>query len=170
MGLLRDNNMSSQLLLLIFTLLCLAVSLIADRKKTAMGLKKGVRMFLNILPSFITVLILVSAALAFISPDIISRWLGKGSGALGFMIAAAVGSISLIPGFVAYPLGAILVKNGVSYSIIAVFITTLMMVGIVTLPLEARYFGWRVSITRNVLSFIGAIVIGIAMGLLWGIV
>ncbi|OFX26030.1 MAG: hypothetical protein A2041_08450 [Bacteroidetes bacterium GWA2_31_9b] len=51
-----------------------------------------------------------------------------------------------------------------SYPIIGVFITTLMMVGILTLPLEIKYFGARVAVLRNILYFIGAIVIGIVIG------
>jgi uncharacterized membrane protein YraQ (UPF0718 family) len=162
--------MSSQIILLIFTTLFVAVSFLVDRKKTAAGLKKGAGMFIHILPSFLTVLVLVSVVLAYVSPETITRWLGKGSGGLGFISAAIIGSISLIPGFVAYPLGAILVKNGVGYPVLSVFITTLMMVGIVTLPLEARFFGWRVAASRNILSFFGALIIGIAMGLLWGVI
>jgi hypothetical protein len=69
------------------------------------------------------------------------------------------------PGFIAFPLGAILVRSGVSYQVVAVFITTLMMVGILTLPLEAKYFGWRVSILRNALSFAGALLVGLLMGI-----
>ncbi|MBP7902537.1 MAG: hypothetical protein KA015_06955, partial [Spirochaetes bacterium] len=77
------------------------------------------------------------------------------------------GSIALIPGFVAYPMAGVLVKNGVSYPVISVFITTLMMVGILTLPIEKKFFGWKVSITRNILSFIAAVAIGSAMALIW---
>jgi uncharacterized membrane protein YraQ (UPF0718 family) len=80
------------------------------------------------------------------------------------MIAAILGSISLIPGFIAFPLAAILLKNGAAYNIVAVFITTLMMVGILTLPIEIKYFGVRVSILRNALSFIGALIIGLIIG------
>jgi len=46
-----------------------------------------------------------------------------------------------------------------------VFITTLMMVGITTLPVESRYFGWKIALYRNGLSFIGALVVGLLMGL-----
>ena len=68
--------------------------------------------------------------------------------------------------FFAYPLAGILVKSGVSYSVIAVFITTLMMVGILTLPLEAKYFGLKTAIIRNALYFVGAIIIGLIIGLI----
>jgi uncharacterized membrane protein YraQ (UPF0718 family) len=39
------------------------------------------------------------------------------------------------------------------------------MVGVLTLPLEAKYFGLKISIIRNVLSFIGALVIGLVIGI-----
>jgi uncharacterized membrane protein YraQ (UPF0718 family) len=67
--------------------------------------------------------------------------------------------------FITYPLAAILLKSGVSYRVLAVFITTLLMVGVLTLPLEAKYFGLKVSVIRNVLSFIGALIIGLAIGI-----
>jgi uncharacterized membrane protein YraQ (UPF0718 family) len=92
------------------------------------------------------------------------RWLGRNSGMTGISIAALTGSISLIPGFIAYPLAAILLKSGVSYGVLAVFITTLMMVGIVTLPLEAKYYGLKTALLRNGLSFLGALIIGILVG------
>jgi hypothetical protein len=44
--------------------------------------------------------------------------------------------------------------------------TTLMMVVVVTLPLEIRYFGRRVAITRNVLNFFAAVAIGLLVGLI----
>ena len=162
--------MLSFLILIIFTIICIIISFILDRKKTLSGIKKGLKMFLNILPTLFTILILVSILLFLTPKEVLTKWLGKESGAFGMIIAAIIGSISLIPGFIAFPLGAILIKNGVSYSVIAVFVTTLMMVGIVTLPLESKYFGWKVSITRNIFSFIGAIIIGLAIGFVWRIV
>jgi hypothetical protein len=46
--------------------------------------------------------------------------------------------------------------------------TTLMMVGVVTLPLEIRYFGKRAALTRNILNFVAAVIIGLAVGLILG--
>jgi uncharacterized membrane protein YraQ (UPF0718 family) len=132
-----------------------------------LAIKKGLKMFVGILPSFITVLILVSLLLAWLPQDMITHWLGKSSGLWAYPIAAIAGSIFLIPAFIAYPLGGLLIRIGVSYSVIAIFITTLMMVGIITLPLEAKYFGWKVAVTRNVFSFIAAIIIGLAIGVIW---
>jgi uncharacterized membrane protein YraQ (UPF0718 family) len=157
-------------LLLIFTLAAVILSFIANRKKTLDGLKMALNLFLNTLPSFITVLIAVAFLLAFLPKEVLAKLLGEKSGAFGFVIAALLGSISLIPGIVAYPLSSVLLKNGASYPVIAVFITTLMMVGIVTLPVESKFFGFKVAFTRNLLSFIGALIIGLAIAFLWSFV
>ena len=157
-------------LLLIFTLIAVILSFIANRKKTLEGLKMALNLFLNTLPSFITVLIAVAFLLAFLPKEVLAKLLGEKSGAFGFVIAALLGSISLIPGIVAYPLSSLLLKNGASYPVIAVFITTLMMVGIITLPVESKFFGFKVAFTRNLLSFIGALIIGLAIAFLWSFV
>ena len=150
--------------LVTITLLATAISFLVDRGKTILGLKKGLGMFVNILPELLNILILVSVVLYLIPQSMLIRWLGRDSGMTGISIAAVTGSISLIPGFIAYPLAAILRKSGVSYGVLAVFITTLMMVGIVTLPLEAKYYGLKTALARNGLSFLGALIIGILVG------
>jgi len=120
-------------------------------------------MFLNLLPLLLLMLALISVVLFLIPNETLIRYMGKGSGIEGWAIAALLGSVALIPGFIAYPLCGILIKSGVAYTTIAVFITTLTMVGIVTLPLEAKFFGWKTSIIRNTLSFIAALLIGFIM-------
>jgi uncharacterized membrane protein YraQ (UPF0718 family) len=142
-----------------------AVSFFLDREKTIAGFKKGWNMFKNVLPPFLNILVLVSLLIYLIPPSVISQYLGAGSGVLGFSIAALVGSITLIPGFISYPIAAGLIQQGASYAVVATFMTTLMMVGVVTLPLEIKYFGRRVAITRNVLNFIAAVIIGLVVGL-----
>ncbi|MCP4573656.1 MAG: hypothetical protein GY838_14960 [bacterium] len=69
------------------------------------------------------------------------------------LIASVAGSVTLIPGFVAFPLAAALLGSGAGLMQIAVFVSTLMAVGVVTFPLEVRYFGARTTILRNLLAF-----------------
>jgi len=150
---------------LVMTFIALVLSLVSDRKKTVSGIKIGLKMFVGLLPTVLNILILVSIFLYLVPKETLANLLGKNSGMLGLMIAAVLGSVSLIPMFITYPLAAILLKSGVSYQVLAVFITTLLMVGVLTLPLEAKYFGLKVSIIRNVLSFIGALIIGLVIGI-----
>jgi uncharacterized membrane protein YraQ (UPF0718 family) len=141
----------------------LVLSALADRRKTVAGLRKALAMFFNILPSLLAVLVLVAVFTWLVPPERMRALFGGESKALGMATAAIIGSIALIPGFVAYPLCGVLIRNGVSYDVVAVFITTLMMVGVLTLPLEAHYFGMRTAVLRNTLSFVGALVVGVLM-------
>ena len=142
----------------------LLLSFLKDRKKTKMALKKAWKSFENILPQFLSILIIIGIMLAVLSPETISKLIGQQSGWIGMIIASVIGSITLIPGFVAFPLASALLKNGAGFMQIAVFISTLMMVGIVTIPIEMKYFGKKVTILRNVLAFIFSFVVAIAIG------
>ena len=152
------------LILGLLTGISLLLSFILDKEKTVLGVKKGWKMFLNILHPFLNILIVISIVLFFVPAPIIVDYLGANSGWYRFVIAAFIGSITLVPGLIAYPLAAALLKQGATYSVIAVFMTTLMMVGIVTLPLEIKYFGKKAAILRNVFNLIAAIIIGVLMG------
>jgi uncharacterized membrane protein YraQ (UPF0718 family) len=153
-------------LLALSTIFAVVFSLFFNREKTIAGVKKGLKMFFNILPAFLNILIAVSVFLFIVPNEIIIRYLGKGTGFGGILVASLIGSVALIPGFVSYPLAAILLKQGASYSVVAAFVTTLMMVGVMTLPLEIKFFGKRVAFIRNALSFVGAIIIALMIGVI----
>jgi uncharacterized membrane protein YraQ (UPF0718 family) len=146
----------------------LAMSIYKDRKKTIMALKKSWKSFENILPQMITVLGIIGLILSLLNPRVISSLLGGSSGFVGIFLASILGSITLIPGFIAFPLAAILLEAGAGIVQLATFISTLMMVGFVTIPIEVKYFGRRATILRNVFaylfSFVVALVIGVIMG------
>ena len=148
------------------TAILLGWSFSKNRQKTRQALKKGWKAFENILPQFLTILLLIGFILAVLDEATISRLLGKESGMMGMAIAAAIGSVTLIPGFIAFPLAASLLAAGAGYGQIAMFLTTLMMVGVVTLPLEATYFGKRLAIERNVLAFAYAVISSLILGAL----
>lgn len=158
------------LTMVIITGVLTLISFVVDYKKTIRGIKKGLLQFLKILPTLLTVIIIISVVLYFVSNELLIKYLGEGAGWEAYISSAILGSVSLLPGFIAYPLAGILVKTGVSYGVIAVFITTLMMVGVLTIPIEAKYFGMKVTLIRNALSFIGAIIVGAVMVFVYAII
>jgi uncharacterized membrane protein YraQ (UPF0718 family) len=146
----------------------LVVSVVADRKRTGRALKIAGKRLLSLLPSFFTMLALVSLALTFVSEQTIAASLGGENLLVGTVTAAALGSVSLMPGFIAFPLAGILLERGVALTVLAAFTTTLMMVGVLTYPIEKRYFGAKVTIVRNLLSLAAACVIALVIGLYFG--
>ncbi|MPM08330.1 hypothetical protein SDC9_54642 [bioreactor metagenome] len=142
----------------------LTISVLKSREKTLLALKKAWKSFENILPQFLSVIMLIGIMLSVLTPEQISDVLGSNSGWFGVMLAAGIGSITLIPAFIAFPLAASLLKNGAGYAQIAAFVSTLMMVGIVTLPVEIRYFGKKAAIVRNLSAFVFSLIVALIMG------
>jgi uncharacterized membrane protein YraQ (UPF0718 family) len=130
-----------------------------------MSLKKAWKAFENILPEFLVVILIVGLLLAILDAATISKIIGAESGWFGVILASVIGSVTLIPAFVAFPTAALLLHNGAGYTQIAAFVSSLMMVGIVTLPVEIKYFGKKLSFSRNLLAFIFSFVVAYIMGM-----
>lgn len=156
--------MPKDLYLIAITIIAIIVSVIIDRKKTAQGIRKGLHMLIILLPQFLMLIIFVSVFITLMPQETLTTVLGQQTGSLGVAVAACLGSVALVPGPIAFPLAGMLAESGVSLTVIAVFITTLMMVGVLTFPVEKVYLGVRLAIFRNLLSFVGAIFIGILVG------
>lgn len=118
----------------------------------------------NMIGEIIGILFLIGLLLTFIPPETIKQYLGGSNILISTIIAAFVGSITLIPAFVSFPLVGSLIDAGASIIPIVAFLTTLTMVGMVTFPLENREFGLKFALTRNLLSFIFAVIISLLMG------
>ncbi len=122
----------------------------------------------RIIPAFLTMLILVSVVLFFTPDWLILHYLGGPNKAVGLVVAAAVDSITLMPGFIAFPLAGILFNKGVAYMVLSAFTTTLMMVGVLTYPVERAHFGVKVTLLRNGGSFLIALVVAVITGFFFG--
>ncbi len=72
------------------------------------------------------------------------------------LLAAVTGAAALVPVLAVFPVAADLLKNGAGTAQMAVFISTLTTVGIITIPLEAKYMGAKAAVLRNLLFFLFA--------------
>lgn len=104
--------------------------------------------------------------LAFLPTEVITKTIGEDAGFKGIILAALFGSVVLIQAFIAFPLAGSFLRQGASVTAIAAFVTTLVMVGVVTAPLEAKFFGKKFTFLRNSLSFLFAIIIALLMGVI----
>ncbi len=150
----------------LIAIVLLIVSFVKSREKTKKALLKAWKSLKNILPMLLGVILLIGLLLSIIDTKLISKIIGGESGFYGVMLASLVGSITLIPGFIAFPTAALLLTGGAGYIQIAAFVQTLMMVGIITLPMEIKYFNKKVAILRNVLSFVLSIGVAYLIGLI----
>lgn len=151
--------------LYIIALSLLSISFFKNKTKTKQALKKAWKAFENILPEFLVVIALVSFLLAVVESVFIAQVIGSESGWTGVILAALIGAVTLIPGFVAFPTAALLLQGGAGYMQLGAFISTLMMVGIVTLPIEQKYFGLKLAIYRNAFAFLFSFLVAYTIGM-----
>jgi uncharacterized membrane protein YraQ (UPF0718 family) len=154
--------------LYIITGVAVVISLLTNREKTLKAFKIAVKRLGNILPAILVMLILVSFVPSQISDTMIAEYLGKNGTFRSVLLASLFGSITIMPGFIAFPLCGILLEKGVPYMVLSAFTTTLMMVGVVTYPIEKAYLGHKVTILRNVISFGIALGVAVITGVFFG--
>ncbi|RLF40455.1 MAG: permease [Thermoplasmata archaeon] len=142
----------------------LLIAFAKDGKKAIKSLKMAGKSFIKILPMIFIIIIIIGLLLGFVPPDQISRFVGEQSGLRGILLVGAAGALMHIPALLSFPLAASLLEDGASVSAVAAFITTLTMIGTITLPLEIKELGKKIALLRNGLSFIIAIIIALIMG------
>jgi len=145
---------------------CLVFALVKDRHKTEQSIGVAVKSFIRILPTVFIIIVIIGLLMSFVPPDQISRFIGEQAGFGGLLAIAALGAVLYIPAIISFPLAASLLQSGAAVASVAAFITTLTMIGLVTLPLEIKELGKKMAFLRNGLSFIIAIVIALIMGVI----
>ncbi|NLN84319.1 MAG: permease [Firmicutes bacterium] len=148
------------------TAIFLAISFSKDKAKTIQSLKMALNMGKGMAISIFTIIFAIGLILTFLPPQQIAAFVSDQPTLLATVASALLGTITLVPAFIAFPLVGTLVDAGVGIVPSVAFLTTLTMVGVVTFPLERKEFGTKFTAVRNGLSFLFAIVIAVVMGVL----
>ncbi len=146
------------------TLIFLGISLAKDQVRTKQALKMALGMGKGMVVSILSIIFAIGLILTLIPPAEAAAFLGTRSVLLATVGGALLGTITLVPAFIAFPLVGTLIHAGVSVIPSVAFLTTLTMVGVVTFPLERKSFGVKFTAIRNGLSFLFAIAIALVMG------
>lgn len=130
------------------------IAFIYDREKAMKALKKGYKAFSKLLPSLMPLLLLMGIMLVIVDREFIQSILGNESGVFGIFLSSVIGSIAFMPSFLAFPFGKSLLDLGAGYPQVAAFVSGLMSVGLISVTLEAKYFGKKFTVLRNLLGYI----------------
>ncbi len=142
----------------------MVLSFLKDRKKTHMALKKAYKSLLKNLSMMLTMMAFMGIGLTIIDANMISKVFGSESGTYGILLGLGVGSISFMPSFIAFPLGASLLEHGAGSQQVAGFISSLMGVGVISYGVESKYFGKQAALLRNLLALIASVVFVLIIG------
>ena len=145
-------------------IMLLLISFSKDKEKTKKAVKNGLKSWEKIMTQFLSITIVISIILAILKPEIISNLIGESSGILGVLLSSVIGSIAIMPTFVAFSTGNTLIQSGAGYAQVSALISTLTMVGFLTYTLESEYIGKKAAFYRNFLAFLFSFIVAAFMG------
>jgi uncharacterized membrane protein YraQ (UPF0718 family) len=154
------------LIINIIAIVTLLISVIKNKEKARQSLKMAGKTFINMLPMLFIIISFIGLLLGFVPPEQISRFIAEQSGPGGVLIIGIVGALMHIPALLSFPLAASILESGASVTAVVAFITTLTMIGMITLPLEIQILGKKMALLRNGISFVVALLIAFLMGMI----
>lgn len=122
--------------------------------------KKSLNSIVNFLPIVIGIILLISVLNNFIPKSFYSVIFSKNI-ILDSIIGTGLGSILFGNPVSSYILGGEFLKQGISIIAVASFLTAWVTVGLIHLPAEIIILGKKFAISRTIISFIFAILVGI---------
>ncbi len=133
-----------------------------ERPSLKQALNKAARSMWMSFPILLGAILLVSLANTLIPKEMITRFFSS-IPFLDAVIGSGVGSVLAGNPITSYVLGGELLAQGVSLAAVTAFIVAWVTVGLVQLPAESMLLGKRFAITRNIASFVFAIIVAYIM-------
>jgi len=149
-----------------FAAVALIVAFVKDCGKTKKAVKITLRSLAGMAPMVLMIIVLIGVLMGFVPRTFIERAVGGESGFLGILYSVLFGAVMFIPALLAFPLAESLLESGAALSSVAAFITSLTMIGMVSLPVEIKELGGKMTALRNGLGFFFALIIAVLMGVL----
>lgn len=132
------------------------------------GLLQGGQTLLSVVPLLLAAFLIAGLIQVLVSREVVTRWLGAGSGWRGIGLACLGGA--LIPGgpYVYYPIAAVLMKSGAGLGVLVAFVTAKNLYSLSRLPLEFALLGPRLTIIRFAATLLLPPLLGFLAELLFG--
>lgn len=132
-------------------------------RKAVAGGWKSIRQMLLLLPPVFVMLGLLDV---WVPRTTMMRLMGEKSGLRGIVLAFMIGSFAAGPLYGAFPVAAVLMKKGVKFSNVMVFMGAWSTTKIPMLLFEGTNLGWDFALTRLAIDIPGIILIAGAISLL----
>ncbi|QJA10194.1 permease [Romboutsia sp. CE17] len=127
----------------------------------------GINIFNNAKDSFIQmievlppIMLLLGLMDEWVSRESMMKYMGEDSSVLGIVLSIALAAFAAGPMYAAFPFTAVLLKKGVKFSNIIIFMNAWCVIKISTLLFEISALGYKFTFYRFLIDLIGVIVMG----------
>lgn len=153
-------KIAKKYLLFLISLLILIIIILLNNElgfKSIQNTKSSFTQMITVLPP---IMILLGLMDAWIPRETLMKYMGDKSGILGIFIAMVIGSIAAGPMYAAFPFTAVLIKKGVKFSNIIIFMNAWCVTKISTLLFEISSLGYKFTLIRLAIDIPGVIMMG----------
>lgn len=106
------------------------------------------------------IMIILSLMDVWVPRETIMKYMGEKSGIRGISIAILIGSIAAGPMYAAFPVTSVLLRKGVKFSNIIIFMNAWCVTKISTLIFEFSSLGYKFTLARLLIDIPGVIIMG----------
>lgn len=134
-------------------LLILALIALAQSPQTLLnGVSTSARQLVGFLPVLVIAMFLAGFTEVLLPKDLVETWLSDSAGWRGLALAWVAGIITPGGSIVGLPIIAGLHRAGVGVAVLMTYATSLATLSILRLPMEAGFYGWRLTALRFAVS------------------
>ncbi|MHB9149216.1 MAG: permease [Thermoleophilia bacterium] len=132
---------------------------VADSQGAVRALASGGRVFMSVVLIIVSVFGILGLFQVWVDKKKVAAHLGERAGLGTVVLGAAFGTVLVGPVYVIFPLLFAIRAHGARWAVVTAVLTA-WAVKIPMVPLEVQFLGWRFSLARTVLTFVGAIIMG----------
>ena len=159
----RIKKIHGGMIFMLFVVFIYGVSYLTEPEFVKSAFGNFLVSFSKVLPILLLVYLMMFLSFIFVKPEMVKRQLGSDSGIRGWCYAMLGSIIISGPSYVLFPLLGELQKEGMKYSLIAVFMNN-RNVQLAYLPVIAYYFGWRFSFVFAAYVLVFSLLTGMLIG------
>jgi len=125
--------------------------------KSLESAKSSLLQMISVLPPIMILLGLIDV---WVPRESLMKYMGDKSGILGVTLSILLGSIAAGPMYASFPFTAVLIKKGVKFSNIIIFMNAWCVTKIPTLLFEFSSLGYKFTLVRLAIDIPGVIIMG----------
>jgi uncharacterized membrane protein YraQ (UPF0718 family) len=115
------------------------------------------KQMLSVLPPIMLLLGLMDV---WVPREKMMKYMGENSGILGVVLAITIGSLAAGPMYAAFPFAAVLLRKGVKFSNLIIFMNAWCVTKIPTVMFELTSLGYEFTLVRLAVNLPGIIIMG----------
>lgn len=144
----------------IISFLALCLILLVRRDLGVSVVQSSKSSFIQMLSVLPPILLLLSLMDVWISRESMMKYMGEDSGVVGVFLTILIASLAAGPMYAAFPFTAVLIKKGVKFSNIIIFMNAWCVTKISTLLFEIGALGYKFTFVRLLIDIPGVIFMG----------